>query len=163
MNTNKRKKINQALNFIEELNWFLDSKKSVLKELPQLIREEFDNDIERSITEKYSSVNQNKNSLVGILPFLFLDTDLFKSNSDIGDFSESMLRIFIPRIEKRSRFEIIGLIVCAVPALNDSELSSLVEALSNITGNKEKLRKVKAEKKKADFSWNETIQKLNEL
>src|SRR5680860_1093325 len=98
MNNNKRRKIHQALNFLEELGWLLDSKKSIiLKELPSLIRSELDSDIERSITEKYSSVNQNKNALVGILPNLFLDNELFKTNADISEFSESVLKIRIPR------------------------------------------------------------------
>ncbi|RVU02380.1 hypothetical protein EOD41_00110 [Mucilaginibacter limnophilus] len=158
----KRRKINQAVNFLEELSWLLDSKRNFdLKEVSKLIRSLTESDIQSDISTKYSSVNQNKNILVGILPNLFLDQDLFKSNSDLTEFSESVLHIIIPRFEKRSRYEIIGLIVCAVPDLDDSALSNLVEALTLITGNKDKLKQVKAEKNKVNFSWNDTIHNLN--
>lgn len=164
LDKNKRIKVNQTINFIEELSWLLDSRKSFdLKELPLLLRSIIDSELDESVSQKYSSDNQNKNILVGILPNLFLDLELFKSNSDLSEFSEAVLKITIPRFEKRSRYEIIGLIVCAVPKLDDSELSKLVAALTVIGGNKEKLKQVKADKKKADFSWNETIQKLNNL
>ena len=160
----KRKKVNQALNFIEELGWLLEGRKAnEIKEIPSIIRTLLDSDISNSLNEKYTSDNQNKNTLVGILPNLFLDMELFKSNSDLVEFADAVLKITIARFEKRSRYEIIGLIVCEVPKLNDSDLSKLVEALIMIGGNKDKLKQVKAEKNKADFSWNETIQKLNSL
>ncbi|MBK7959205.1 MAG: hypothetical protein IPK03_14605 [Bacteroidetes bacterium] len=40
MEISKKNKINKAINFIEELNWLLDSKKGLdLKEIPILLRE----------------------------------------------------------------------------------------------------------------------------
>jgi hypothetical protein len=89
--------------------------------------------------------------------------ELFKTNGDIAEFSESVLKIEIPRFEKRSRFEIIGLIVCEIPRLEDKELAILVNAIEALTGDNDKLKKVKAEKQKANFSWNQTIQLLNNL
>jgi len=161
-NSNK-KKVQQAINFIEELSWLVNSKNVPdLKEIPNLIRSVI-SDNTSNIARKYSSKNQNKNSLVGVLPNLFLDLELFKSNGDIADFSLSVLKIEIPRFEKRSRFEIIGLIVCEVFSLEDKELEVLVNAIEELTGDNDKLKKVKAEKQKANFSWNQTIQKLNNL
>jgi hypothetical protein len=161
-NTNK-KKLQQAINFIEELSWLVNSKNVPdLKEIPELIRSAI-SDSTPVIAKKYSSKNQNKNSLVGVLPNLFLDLELFKTNGDIAEFSESVLKIEIPRFEKRSRFEIIGLIVCEIPRLEDKELAILVNAIEALTGDNDKLKKVKAEKQKANFSWNQTIQLLNNL
>lgn len=161
LDNSKRRKITHALNFLEELSWLLDSRKAVdLKELPKLLMSILDSDLSNSIAPKYTSENENKNILVGILPNLFLDSELFKSNNDLVDFAESVLKIGIARWEKRSRYEIIGLIVCTVPSLNDSDLTKLVEALVLIAGNKDKLSQIKEAKENANFSWNETIQKL---
>lgn len=163
MDNTNRKKLQQAINFIEELSWLVNSKNVPdLKEIPELIRSAI-SDNAPAIARKYSSKNQNKNSLVGVLPNLFLDLELFKTNGDIAEFSESVLKIEIPRFEKRSRFEIIGLIVCEIPRLEDKELAVLVNAIEELTGDSDKLKKVKAEKQKANFSWNQTIQLLNNL
>ncbi|MBK7959204.1 MAG: hypothetical protein IPK03_14600 [Bacteroidetes bacterium] len=76
------------------------------------------------------------------------------------DFAENALNIKISKSGKRSRLEYIGLIVCEVINLNDYELTSLVNALYQLTDNKEQLNLVKEEMKKSNFSWNDTIQKL---
>jgi len=149
-NSNK-KKVQQAINFIEELSWLVNSKNVPdLKEIPNLIRSVI-SDNTSNIARKYSSKNQNKNSLVGVLPNLFLDLELFKSNGDIADFSLSVLKIEIPRFEKRSRFEIIGLIVCEVFSLEDKELEVLVNAIEELTGEKDKLKKVRTKSKRLIF------------
>ena len=53
----------------------------------------------------------NISALVGCLPNLFLDLDLFKTNADIAEFADAVLKIKISRFEKKSRFEIIGIVV----------------------------------------------------
>lgn len=161
---NKRKKITQAINFVEELSWLLDSKKSIdLKEIPSLLRNLLDNNSSVSATDKFSSPNPNKNYLIGILPNLFQDNDLFKTNIDLADFAETILKIPVNRAEKRSRYELIGLIVCEVTNLNESDLTNLVDALSKIAGSNEKLKQIKEAKKKANFSWNDAIKTLSAM
>ncbi len=160
----KRKKITQAINFVEELSWLLDSKKSVdFKEIPSLLRNLLESNSPIAVNEKYSSPNPNKNYLIGVLPNLFQDTDLFKTNIDLADFAETILKISVSRAEKRSKYELIGLIVCEVTNLNETNLTSLVEALSNISGSNEKLKQIKEAKKKANFSWNEAIKTLSAI
>jgi hypothetical protein len=159
---NRRKKVKLAINFIEELSWLLDNKKNIdLKELPFILREIIDGNQNIPTNNKYESQNQNKNYLIGILPNLFQDFDLFKTNLDLSDFAENVLHIPVNRAEKRSRYELIGLIVCEVINLDDSSLSNLVDALGKITGNHDNLKKFKEQKKKANFSWNEAIQQLS--
>jgi hypothetical protein len=163
METSKKNKVIKAINFIEELNWLLESKKGLdLKDIPSLLRELLNQEANIKIQglNKYNSINQNKNHLIGILPTLLKDQELFKSTSNLLDFAEDALKIKISKAGNRSRLEYIGLIVCEVIDLNDNELSSLVNALSQITNNKEKLNLVKEEMKKSNFSWNDTIQKL---
>lgn len=161
---NKRKKITQAINLVEELSWLLDSKKSIdLKEIPSLLRNLLDNNSSVSGSDKFSSPNPNKNYLIGVLPNLFQDNDLFKTNIDLADFAETILNIPVNRAEKRSRYELIGLIVCEVTNLNESDLTNLVDALSKIAGSNEKLKQIKEAKKKANFSWNDAIKTLSTI
>ncbi len=158
---NEKSKIIKAIKFVEELSWVLDSKKSVnLKDVPMLLRNLLETESALPVPEKYSSSNPNKNYLIGILPNLFQDNVLFKSNLDLAEFAENILKIPVPRAEKRSKYELIGLIVCEITKLNDADLTNLVEALSVITGSKQKLKQIKAAKKQANFSWNDAIKIL---
>lgn len=164
LDSNKKRKITQAINFVEELSWLFDanSKRNIdFKEISVLLRQLAETSPELSVTNKYESPNPNKNYLIGILPNLFQDSDLFKTNFDLSDFAENVLKIEVSRVEKRSRYELIGLIVCEVINLNEGDLSVLVESLAKITNNHEKLRQFKEAKKKANFSWNEAIQQLS--
>jgi hypothetical protein len=164
LDQNKKRKINQAINLIEDLSWLIDSKKTIdIKEVPALLRSLLESNVPASGSNKYESPNPNKNYLIGILPNLFQDLDLFKTNLDLADFAENVLQIPVSRAEKRSKYELIGLIVCEVINLNESNLSNLVDALSKLTGNIESLKKIKEAKKLANFSWNDAIQELSTL
>jgi hypothetical protein len=162
MEKNKKLKINEVANFLEELSWLLEKKRTLpLKEISSYLR-----DIE-NINEyplKLSSKNDdNKHSrfLVGVLPSLFLDEELFKSRDEILDFAETVLYLPISRSSKRSRTEYIGWIVCEVAKMNDSRLFELVSELENIISDDYKIKEVKKAKKEPNFSWNDTIKKLN--
>lgn len=162
MEKNKKLKINEVANFLEELSWLIEKKRTLpLKEISSYLR-----DIE-NINEyplKLSSKNDdNKHSrfLVGVLPSLFLDEELFKSRDEILDFAETVLYLPISRSGKRSRTEYIGWIVCEVAKMNDSRLFELVSELENIISDDYKIKEVKKAKKEPNFSWNDTIKKLN--
>lgn len=161
---NKKKKILQAINLVEELSWLLDSKRSVnFKEIVPLLRSLLETKTSLPDSERFSSPNPNKNYLIGVLPNLFQDEELFKTNIELIDFATNILKIPLSKSSKRSRYEYIGLIVCEVTNLNESDLTNLVSALSKLTGNNEKLKQIKEEKKKANFSWNEAIKTLSSL
>lgn len=164
MNKSGINDIQKAILFIEELSWLLDSRKGLdLKEVVMILKnminqQESINGLARS----YKSPNPNKHFLIGVLPKLFQDSRLFPTNESISNFAKEILKIKVSRFEKRSKYELIGLIVCETDTLSDNELSKLVTALSQITGNEEKLNKIREERKKNNFSWNETIQRLTE-
>ncbi|MCP4744885.1 MAG: hypothetical protein GY874_01915 [Desulfobacteraceae bacterium] len=154
--------LKKATNFLEELSWLLDSRKGIdLKQVVSFLQESVkeQNKIKK-FAKEYRSPNPNKHFLIGVLPRLFQDTRLFPLNESIAMFAEEVLEINISRHEKRSKYELIGLIVCKTESLSDEKLSNLVDALSQITGSEEKLEKFRQERKQVDFSWNETIQKL---
>lgn len=161
-----KSKIIQAANLIEELAWLLESNKSIsLKNIAEIIREQSqltNSNISNNVASKYASTNPNKQFLVGALPALLQDNSLFKSNSEMLDFAEDVLKLSPNRLAKRSRTEYIGWIICEVSDFNDKDLESLVNSLSAIVGDEIKLKKMKAAKKEPNFSWNNTIQNLGE-
>lgn len=164
MKTNKNK-ITQVANLIEELSWLLETKKYIsLKEAANIIRESnISTDLSKSkVAEKYAQKNPNKQFLIGTLPKLLQDSELFKRNSEMLDFAEEVLMLKPSRAGKRSRIEYIGWIICEVSNSNDKELENLVNSLSKIIEDEKKLKKIKNAKKMPNFSWNEAIQKLGE-
>ncbi|MDD3939857.1 MAG: hypothetical protein PHF49_04415 [Patescibacteria group bacterium] len=165
MDKNKKNKINQAINFIEELSWLLDNKKNLsLKDSVILLKELIDNENFNQLGLFSDNIRRsNKRVLVGILPELFQDEELFKSTSEMLDFAESVLKLKVSRASKRSRNEYIGWIVCELSNLNDNQMISFVDSLEVIAGNEFKLKQIKEAKKQPNFSWNETISKLGKL
>lgn len=112
------------------------------------------------VAKTYQSIDPNKHFLIGTLPRLLLDRDLFPSNEEITKFAEETLNFKIAQAEKRSRHEIIGKIVCETDKLDEKQLTYLVKALELIVGNKDKLAILIEKKKSGAFSWNETLQDI---
>ncbi|CZT26562.1 MULTISPECIES: hypothetical protein [Pseudomonas] len=158
-------KIRYAIDFIEEMSWLLDAKKNLkLSEIPNILRSKLVvSDATSKTVDGYISPNPNIHYLIGVLPRLFQDINLFSRNEDIAEFANEVLGIAISRVEKRSKYELIGLIVCEANDLDDTKLASLVNALSLITGNSEKLDLMIKEKSSVSFSWNETIRKIGAI
>jgi hypothetical protein len=102
----------------------------------------------------------NKQFLIGVLPRLLQDRDLFPINDDIVDFASDALGLAMSKNKKRSRYEIIGEVVCETDALSGRALSSVVKALSKVSQHGEISEYVKERKKSGNFSWNETIRSL---
>jgi hypothetical protein len=148
--------------FIEELAWLMDTYSKIdLKKASKLIDESLGETSEvRKAMGAYESNNPNIHFLIGVLPSLFLDESLFRTNDDIADFASDILEVNIPRHQKKSKYEIIGHIVCETSRINEKGLDRLVRALSVLV-NDEKGKRIIAEKKKdSSFSWNDVIQGL---
>lgn len=161
----KKQDLNQAINFLEEFIWLIDSKKEKgleLKKVPQLLRNLLDYNL-CNLDLNHNLPKSNDSYLVGVLPSLFLDKELFKDRAEILKFAEEVLKIKLSIAKNRSQTEYIGEIVCKVTKLNEFELSSLVNALSKIIGDKNKMEMMRKAKQQVNFSWNETIQKLSRL
>ncbi|CAA0101035.1 Uncharacterised protein [Halioglobus japonicus] len=155
-------RVKRAIDLIEEISWLLDSKRSIsFREIPELLRDSLRAKESLSgSTTKYASPNPNIHYLIGILPRLFQDRKLFPKNEDIAGFADDVLGIKIPRVEKRSKYELIGMIVCESDRLDDKQLEEMVSSLALITGNADKIRQVAKERDSIGFSWNETIRNL---
>lgn len=169
MEKNKLNKIVQTINFLEEFAWLLESKKNIsLKESSKLLNELIDENLSpnKFINNQINFSNsnrKNKQTLIGCLPELLQNTDIFGKTSELLDFAESVLKLKVSRSAKRSRNEYIGFIICELSDSNDNELNSFVHAIENIVGNDIKLHQIKVAKKQPNFTWNETIKLIGEL
>lgn len=166
-NKNKRKtsselEFQQFINFFEELSWLLDANKTLnFKNASKLLQQ-----YRNLYMHNSSGIDRGSNAynLIGVLPSLLRDNEIFQNNSQLVQFAEEVLGLSIPRWEKRSRNEIIGLIICEVEAVNKERLDTLALWADNILQNKNQVKamQTKAEASGNLFSWNETIQKLVE-
>lgn len=162
MEKNKKNRLNEVANFIEELSWLLEKERNIsLKEISSYIREVYNSCDSYANIRIQNSNNKRSRFLVGVLPSLFLDEELFKSRDEIIDFAETVLHLSINRASKRSRMEYIGWIVCEVAKMDNSRLISLVSALENIIGDDFKIKEMKKAKREPNFSWNDTIIRLS--
>lgn len=147
---------------IDDLVWMLQKVDfRQLKDAADLLRSFLAaEDIPLSVAESYRSSSPNKHFLIGVLPRLFQDKGLFPQNEDIAEFASIVLKLPMSRTEKRSRYEIIGKVVCETDTLSEAGLSSLVAALEKLVGDNDKLAQMAEKKKAGSFSWNETLQEL---
>jgi hypothetical protein len=108
------------------------------------------------------SKKSNKAYLIGVLPGLFEDKKLFPINDDISNFASDALGLEMTRKGKRSRYEIIGKIVCETNNLSEAKLNNLVQSLELLAGSdttRDKLAKRKTQESEL-FSWNKALQEL---
>lgn len=156
-------RLQKASMALDDLLWTLQSLKlDSIRDAANALRDDLNNSDQLSaVSQGYKSQDPNKHFLIGVLPRLFQDKQLFPLNEDIVDFAATTLGLEMSRsFEKRSRYEIIGKVVCETDRLNEQRLTSLVSALEKLVGNNEKLAQMAEKKRSGSFSWNETIQDL---
>ncbi len=148
--------------FIEELAWLMSSYANIdFRALPELISRGLGpGSAAKAAIGSYASSNPNKHFLVGALPRVLTDDALFPTNEDIAQFAQSVMDLRIPRFGKKSKYEIIGHIVCETDGLDDGKLAKLVSALATLTDGDEVTRTLVRKRKEQNFEWNEIIQEL---
>ncbi|GFM89089.1 hypothetical protein PSCICO_44880 [Pseudomonas cichorii] len=158
-----KSEINRAKRFVEELSWLMESYNKVdLKSLSKIIEElPTDSSTPHLTSQKSEQARPKINFLTGVLPSLFMDPHLFKSNEEISEFASSILGINVLRYHKKSRFEIIGHIVCETISLDDKGLDRVTRALSILSTDEHKRKQVAHKKTEGFFGWNDVIQELS--
>jgi hypothetical protein len=151
-----------ALDFLEELLWALSAKdpkllKGGLKMIRDLLEEKRQ---EHSLAMSPSVKAGPSQLLIGVLPQLLADQELFPSNQDIEKFAKEVFLIQIPRWEKRSRYEMIGMLVMEAYDLPTARLETIVDGLARLASTDDALARVKKVSRQTGFSWNETIRSL---
>ena len=158
---NRAVETDKMLVFIEDLCWLLDSNKNIdFKKASTAIKELMRLNVSNAFDSNNAVQNEAMSHLIGILPTLLKDETLFPSNSRINQFATQVLQLEISRWEKRSRFEIIGLIVCSVEETNQDRLATLTDWITKLLENKERVREIQKENNENAFSWNIAIQKI---
>ena len=115
----------KAERFLKELLWLFNDYRDV--DLNDILSNKI------SDLENYVPKNKNIFFLTGCLPSLFINEKYFPSNSDLYIFCKQYIGITIKRYEKKSRYDLIGQIVCEISQLNDdSKLEKLSLALKEL-------------------------------
>lgn len=160
-NKKNRKEFEKSINFLEDLCWLLDSgKNNNYGELIKII-----SDMKKSHENTISNqLGQEPDELVGVLPRLLTDKALFDTNNALATFSAEVLGIEILNWHKRSRNEMIGVIICKVQESEEIRNGISSYVLTNILKNKEQIKKIQKETKDShnQFLWNDAIHKIVE-
>lgn len=162
MKNSLKKDVKILTNFLEEFSWIVEKYKDVdLNQLNKELWNSLDSRRTNNLSLFYSENNSNKNYLIGVLPKLLQDKELFEKNMDLVSFSNA-LGIEVKFGEKRSRYEIIGAMLCQISELNDEKLDKVVVAIEAINNDQSLLTNLKNLKKNAiNYDWNLIIQELN--
>lgn len=160
----RKNEVTKIKKLLEELSWIMtEYSASDLMKLYKTIDSSVVSTKDISETIGYKPENPNKHFLTGALPTLFLDQELFKTNDEIALFAEQVIGVKIPRYHKKSKYEIIGHIVCEANSLNDFGLKKIVKALERIVTDESKKKSIYNKKNNSTtFSWNEVIQDLSD-
>ena len=154
----RKNNVNKTMSFLEDLCWLLDAQIEInYSEVIKVISEikEGGRYIEKPSTD----------DLIGILPQLLTDKALFTTNKSLAQFSLEVLGIEILNWHKRSRHEMIGVIICKVQESTNVANGISKYVLTNILRNKEEIRKYQKEIEDSNnqFLWNDAIRKIVEM
>jgi hypothetical protein len=145
--------------FIEELSWLLTN----FEDLDFRALASFAAEGTASKQTPATSAKNRRNetiTLLGRLPALFMDEDLFPTNEDIAEFAKHALAIDMRRWQKKSKHELIGQIVCNANLLDTHRLKQLVAAVGNLQDGKSQTRSLVQSQRRSGVSWNEVIQNM---
>lgn len=157
------KKNIESLSFLEDLCWLLESKKNLnFSDVAKTI-----NEIKNVSDEKLNRNTQNEviklqEDIIGILPKMLVDTTLFKTNKSLSQFADEVLKIEIKNWEKRSRNEMIGVIICQIQDSGAKLKGVSAYLLENILQNKDEFVKIQKERENRNdqFKWNDAIHEI---
>lgn len=157
------KDLKKLLNFLEEFSWISKKYNSIdiqriTNDISELKYTHSGDNLSCNIRYK----NQEKIFLIGCLPSLLMDRELFVKNKDLSDFAK-IIGVDINQPEKRSRDEIIGKIICSIQdetsKYSTNEISQLIHRLTNDVNI---IENIKSEKRllNDNYNWNDAIRNL---
>ena len=145
---NKQKRI---LNFMQELSWITENYKDIsIKDIYRQLQDSNDSEMAAG------KLKADTKYLVGVLPTIFQDKELFPKKEDILEFAKQELGIELNIQAKRSKIEYIGSILCKVSNENSGRLEQLVETLDMLLNNESKMAELKKQRQEPNFSKSES-------
>ncbi len=145
--------------FVEELSWLLTTFDDLdFRALANLAAE---GNMIKQQSSNTAKMRQNETTiLLGRLPSLFMDESLFTTNEDIVEFAKHALKIEMPRWHKKSKYELIGNVVCNANLLDVDRLRQLIKAVESLQDVKSSTRDLVRNQREIGLSWNEVIQNM---
>lgn len=109
---------------------------------------------EETLFENSKNRQNDLEDLIGTIPFLLLNQQIFEKNQDIADFANK-LNIKIPSPEKKKKEDIIGRIVSAIAKFDRRKIYELNIAIKS-------LKKSDVKKGKSNFfkDWEDAIKQM---
>jgi len=158
----------KALDLLQEIVWAIRSRQSNelsdgVSYLRHLALNEKSERRRKEKAPKSTLLDRKKDlkALVGSMSLVLADAELFPSNEDIAKFAMEALRIPISRWEKRSRYEMIGMLVMESINASPARLREVAGLLSRISEESESMAQIKQSARQTGFSWNEAIRSLS--
>lgn len=160
------KEIKSLMNFIEEFTWVSNKYKDIdVKKLYNFLNDSSKNnnvDFDNKYYIKSNKKLGDKSFLIGCLPSLLMDRELFVKNKDLADFAK-LMGIDVRFPEKRSRDEIIGTIICSLQdESNEMKIIDICNFINELISNEKLIENIKIEKKifNENYDWNRVIRHL---
>ncbi|WP_454253675.1 hypothetical protein [Pseudomonas sp. Marseille-Q7302] len=155
----------RTLDLLQELIWAIRSRESTdLSEGVSYLRNlAYSEKATRRKVEK-KTIRRDRRSdlkaLVGSMSLVLADIELFPANEDIAKFAFEAFQISISRWEKRSRYEMIGLLIMGSINASPERLRDVGDLLSKISDESDSMEIIKKSSREIGFSWNEAIRSL---
>lgn len=156
----------KTLDLIQELVWAIRSRESneLLNGVSYLRLLANNEKIERRRADKKSTTRERQRDLkelVGSMSLVLADAELFPANEDIAKFAAEALQISITRWEKRSRYEMIGMLIMESINASPARLREVGDLLNKISNESDSMAQIKKRSRQTGFSWNEAIRSLS--
>lgn len=156
----------KTLDLVQELVWAIRSRESneLLNGVSYLRNLAVHEKAERRKIEKKSTSKGGRRdlkALVGSMSLVLADVELFPANEDIAKFAAEALQISIARWEKRSRYEMIGMLIMESISASPSRLREVGSLLNKISDESDSMAQIKQRSRQTGFSWNEAIRSLS--
>ena len=155
----------KTLELIQELVWAIRSREpnELLKSVSYLQQIVDSKKTEIRRIEKKPLLHEKRQylkKLVGSMSLVLADVELFPTNEDIAKFAREALQISITRWEKRSRYELIGMLVMQSINASHERLQEVGNLLDRISEESDSMTTIKQNVRQTGFSWNEAIRSL---
>ena len=151
----------KTLDLLQEILWAIQSRPSEDVKAGLKFLEDSVSMASVSKTTRKAKEREHLQSLVGSMPLILADLELFPSNEHIAKFAREALGIQISRWEKRSRYEMIGMLVMETIGLSETRVKDLSVFLLDMSIGGKRLAIIKKQAHSVGFSWNEAIRALS--
>lgn len=160
-NSKKKNDPQDLARFIEEFSWLLRSFDDVdLSALSNLAHQIQVQSLEAKRLKELSTNEDTVRTLVGFLPSFFTNLTLFPTNEDIVEFAHAALGLPLTRWQKKSKYEIIGQIVCHTNEASLEKIQRLSGLIDEMRDEKTSVRKGIEMDRSLGQSWSEVIARL---